>query len=67
MATPDAISLEQFQTLTERARLNLTPDEVAALKPMYDFYAAQIRSLHEIPLDAEDLAVSFSPTWAPQA
>ena len=67
MATPDAISLEQFQILTERARLNLTPDEVAALKPMYDFYVAQIRSLHEIPLDAEDLAVSFSPTWAPQA
>ena len=66
MATPDAISLEQFQILTERARLNLTSDEVAALKPMYDFYAAQIRSLHEIPLDAEDLAVSFSPTWDPQ-
>jgi hypothetical protein len=39
---------------------------VAALKPMYDFYAAQIRSLHEIPLAAEDLAVSFSPTWDPQ-
>jgi hypothetical protein len=66
MATPDATSLEQFQILTERAGLNLTPDEVAALKPMYDFYAAQIRSLHEIPLDAEDLAVSFSPTWDPQ-
>jgi hypothetical protein len=67
MATPDAISLEQFQMLTERAGLNLTPDEVAALKPMYDFYAAQIQSLHEIPLDVEDLAVSFSPTWHPQA
>jgi hypothetical protein len=34
---------------------------------MYDFYTAQIRSLHEIPLGVEDLAVSFSPTWAPQA
>jgi hypothetical protein len=67
MATSDAISLEHFQILTERAGLNLTPDEVAALKPMYDFYAAQLRSLHEIPLDVEDLAVSFSPTWAPQA
>lgn len=67
MATPDAISPEHFQILTERAGLNLTPDEVAALKPMYDFYAVQIRPLHEIPLDVEDLAVSFSPTWAPQA
>jgi hypothetical protein len=66
MATRDEISLEHFQILTERARLNLTPDEGAALKPMYDFYAAQIRSLHEIPLDAEDLAVSFSPIWNPQ-
>jgi hypothetical protein len=33
---------------------------------MFDFYAEQIRVLHDIDLAAEDLAVVFSPNWDPQ-
>ena len=63
MAESEGISLEHFQILTERAGLQLSRDELAALKPMYDFYADVIQSLHEVPLDAEDLAVTFLPDW----
>jgi hypothetical protein len=33
---------------------------------MFDFYAAQIRALHDLDLAAEDLAVVYSPNWDPQ-
>ena len=66
MEDREGISLDHFRILTERAGLNLTPEDLAALKPMYDHYAALIQSLHEVPLDAEDLAVAFSPNWDPQ-
>jgi hypothetical protein len=33
---------------------------------MFDFYAAQIRVLHDLDLAAEDLAVVYSPNWDPQ-
>ena len=65
MADREPISLDHFRILTERAGLILTPDELTALKPMYDHYAALIQTLHEVPLDAEDLALTFSPTWDP--
>ena len=32
----------------------------------FDFYAAQIRVLHDLDLAAEDLAVVYSPNWDPQ-
>jgi hypothetical protein len=66
MAEHEAISLDHFRILTERAGLTLTPDELTALKPMYDHYAALIQTLHEVPLEAEDLAVTFSPGWDPR-
>jgi hypothetical protein len=66
MTEPEGISLEHFRVLTEHAGLNLTTEELAALKPMYDYYAALIQRLHEVELDAEDLAVTFSPNWDPQ-
>jgi hypothetical protein len=65
MAEGETISLDHFRILTARAGLTLTPDELTALKPMYDHYAALIQSLHEMPLEAEDLAVTFSPNWDP--
>ena len=64
MAESEGISLEHFKVLTERAGLQLSPEELTALKPMYDFYAEAIQSLHEVQLDAEDLAVTFLPNWA---
>ena len=61
MAESSGIAPDYFQILTERAGLQLSPDELAALKPMYDFYADVIQSLHTVQLDAEDLAVTFLP------
>ena len=37
------------------------------LQEMFDYYAKQIRVLFEIELDAEDLAVMYSPNWDPQS
>jgi hypothetical protein len=66
MAETASISLENFHILVERAGLSLSSEELTALKPMFDFYAEQIRRLHEVELGAEDLAVTFDPGWDPQ-
>ena len=55
------ISDEAFRTLTERSGMKLSADELQALKPMYDFYARQTAPIHDLELDAEDLAVVFQP------
>jgi hypothetical protein len=55
------ISPDNFRVLVERAGLNLNAEELAALKPMYDFYVPLVQALHEVELDAEDLAVTFLP------
>ena len=67
MTEPEGISLDHFRILTERAGLRLNAEELAALKPMYDYYAALIPALHEVELDAEDLALTFSPDWDPRS
>ena len=67
MADSDGISLDHLRVLAERADLRLTPAELEHLKPMFDFYAEQIRVLHDVDLAAEDLAVVFSPNWDPQS
>ena len=61
MSEPTEISLDAFRVLVERAGLRLHDEELAALKPMYDFYAPLVQALHEVELDAEDLAVTFLP------
>ena len=66
MAETVGVSLEHMRMLVERAGLSLTSEELASLKPMFDFYAEQIRLLHEAELGAEDLAVAFDPGWDPQ-
>ena len=60
---PDSISHEDFRALTKRAALDLTDDELEHLKPMYDHYLESIASMNALDLDAEDLAVVFSPGW----
>ena len=66
MEASEGIALDNLQVLAERVGLRLTTAEVEHLKPMFDFYAEQLRVLHDMDLAAEDLAVVFSPNWDPQ-
>ena len=65
MTDTEGIALEPFRLLVQRAGLSLSEAELAALKPMYDFYRERVQQLHDVELEAEDLAVAFSPVWAP--
>jgi hypothetical protein len=67
MAASEGISLEHLHLLAERASLRLSDADLAALKPMYDHYARLIPALFEVDLEAEDLAVMYTPTWDPQS
>ena len=62
MAGPKEITMDHFRALVARAGLDLSAEELESLKPMYDHYANQAARLHELDLDAEDLAVVFSPS-----
>jgi hypothetical protein len=66
MAESEGIAVEQLRGLAERAGLTMKTEELTALKPMFDYYAKQIKMLFEIELDAEDMAVVYSPNWDPQ-
>ncbi len=66
MADSEGIALDHLRVLAEQVGLRLTPPELEHLKPMFDFYVAQIRVLHDLDLAAEDLAVVYSPNWDPQ-
>ena len=66
MADAEGIALDHLRVLAEQVRLRLTATELEHLKPMFDFYAAQIHVLHDLDLAAEDLAVVYSPNWDPQ-
>jgi hypothetical protein len=66
MAESEGISVEQLRGLAERAGLAMTTEELTALKPMFEHYAKQIKVLFEIELEAEDMAVMYSPNWDPQ-
>jgi len=66
MAESEGIAVEQLRGLAERAGLTMKTEELTALKPMFDHYAKQIKMLFEIELDAEDMAVVYSPNWDPQ-
>ena len=61
MAEHTEISDEAFRILTERSGMKLNADELQALKPMYEHFARQIAPIHDLELDAEDLAVVFQP------
>ena len=63
MAESEGISIGDFRVLVGRAGLSLTDEELESLKPMYDHYIRETASLHELQLEAEDLAVAFSPNW----
>jgi hypothetical protein len=67
MAESEGISLDQLRVLAERAGLGMRDEELSALKPMFDHYAKQLKMLYDVELDAEDLAVTYSPNWDPQS
>ena len=67
MAESEGISIDQLRVLAERAGLALKNEELASLKPMFDHYAKQIQVLYEAELDADDLAVMYSPNWDPKS
>jgi hypothetical protein len=66
MVDSEGIALDHLRVLAEQVGMRLTPAELEHLKPMFDFYAAQIHGLHDLDLAAEDLAVVYSPNWDPQ-
>ena len=68
MATPgeEAVTLEEFRLMTQRAGLGMTPEEVAELKPLYELYAQYVNVLHSIDLQAEEIGLTFRADWPPE-
>lgn len=65
MAESQSVSMDEFRKLVNRVGLNLPEAELQELKPLYDYYADEVAALHELDLDAEDLALAFSADWEP--
>lgn len=63
MAASAGITREALRDRAEQVGMRLTDAEVEHLQAIYDFYAPQLRTLHDVELAAEDLAVVFSPHW----
>ncbi len=62
-ARSEGISIRELERMAERAGLSLSREEVEKLKPLYDLYTQYIRLVHEVDLKAEEMGVTFSPTW----
>ena len=67
MSDSETVSLDTFRVLVERLGLELPEEELERLRPMFELHLERTRSLHEVELDAEDLAVMFPPLSAPEA
>ncbi len=65
MAESESMSLDALRAIVERAGLSLSDEELQSLKPLYERYVGEAARLHELEIDAEDLAVVFSPKWDP--
>ena len=62
----DTISVDDFRALAKRVGMELSDDELAHLKPMYEHFLEPIARMNALDLDAEDLAVAFQPDWDPE-
>lgn len=63
MPDPKSVSNEEFKVLTSNAGMNLSDDEIEHLKPIYEHFATNAATLHEVELDDADLALSYTPNW----
>jgi hypothetical protein len=68
MTTPEAsnITPEEFAVLVRRAGLDLTPEEMEHLRPMYQQMAAQVAMLHDPDLPLAEPGVTFPAAWFPR-
>ena len=57
------VSMEEFKLMADRAGLGMSQDELDALKPIYELYAAYARELHALSFGAEEMVVEFHPDW----
>ena len=62
----ETISMDEFRALVNRVGMELDDDELAHLKPMYEHFLEPVARMNALDLDAEDLAVVFSPGWDPR-
>jgi hypothetical protein len=60
------VTSEEFEILVRRAGLNLSPEEMEHLWPMYQQLAEQIGMLHDPSLPLEEPAVTFPAAWFPR-
>ena len=61
MIEAESVSTDDLEALARRSGLELTPEEIESLRPMYEHYASQVAEMHELDLDDGDLAVMFTP------
>ena len=57
------VSMEEFKLMADRAGLGMRQDELDALKPIYELYAAYARELHTLSFGSEEMVVEFHPDW----
>jgi hypothetical protein len=65
-AAPEDITLEELQAVARRAGLDLSPQEMERLWPLYQQLMAQISLLHDPSLLLEEPAVIFPAAWFPR-
>ncbi len=58
----EPLSTESFNTLVERAGLNLTPEDAERLKPLLETYLERLQTLHAADLDDEEVSGHFLPS-----
>ena len=63
-AEEEAISAEEFQVLVQRAGLDLSPEEMERLRPLYQQLLEHVSELHDPSLPLGEPAITFSPDWS---
>jgi hypothetical protein len=63
---PGDRTLEECQALAQRAGLDLSPEELERVWPLYQQLMAQISLLHDPSLPLEEPAIIFPATWFPR-
>ena len=64
-AGQEALTLEEFRLLADRAGLRLGAEEAEKLEPLYELYLGYVRQVHSLDLSNEALGVTFHPDVLP--